>query len=130
MGNESNIDSPQIWVEIQFTGWLLDGGIPLMVAYLGAVLITAGFNLRVALSNRPGRIPYWAMLLFALNIASIAIMFNYPLFIGQTGLEFWFLNAGFFVAVVTSDRKARARRLAVSQLRARAIPEKRLAGAT
>ena len=35
-GDRYNAESPQIWAEIQWTGWLLDGGIPLMIAAAAA----------------------------------------------------------------------------------------------
>jgi hypothetical protein len=31
-GDKSNPLTQQIWVEIQWTGWLLDGGVPLIIA--------------------------------------------------------------------------------------------------
>jgi len=107
-GDERNTDSPMIWVEIQFTGWLLDGGIPLILLYSTAVLMTVWMSYRIALSRRTGELPLWAALLFALNIASVAVTFNYPLFIGQGGMEFWFLNCALYMAAVTADRKSRS----------------------
>jgi hypothetical protein len=111
-GDETNIDSPMIWAEIQVTGWLLDGGVPLVLLYSTAVLLTCRVSWRIALSRRPGRLPLWAALQFALNIASVAVTFNYPLFIGQGGMEFWFLNGCLFMATVSADQQARRRQQA------------------
>jgi hypothetical protein len=44
-------------------------------------------------------------LIFAYNIGAIAITFNYPLFIGQGGMEFWLLNSSLFVAGYHSWRE-------------------------
>src|SRR5437763_562018 len=38
-GVDSAAESSSLWVEIQWTGWLLDGGVPLMIAYSGAVAV-------------------------------------------------------------------------------------------
>ena len=35
---------------------------------------------------------------FAYDVGALAMTFNYPLFIGQSGLEFWILNACLFAA--------------------------------
>lgn len=106
-GDPSNADSPPIWVEIQLTAWTLDGGIPLIVLYGGAIFVAVLACYRLAVGRRTGPIPIWASLVFALNVASIAVTFNYPLFIGQGGMEFWFLNAAVFMCAVSADRHAR-----------------------
>jgi hypothetical protein len=100
-----------IWVEIQWTAWLLDGGIPLMILYPVAVVIACWVSLRVALSRLSGNLPLWGALLFALNMATIAVTFNYPIFMAQGGMEFWFLNGCLFAAAIevhTQERRIRA----------------------
>jgi hypothetical protein len=37
-------------------------------------------------------------MVFAYDVAALAMTFNYPLFIGQSGLEFWIINACLFAA--------------------------------
>ncbi|HTL89123.1 MAG TPA: hypothetical protein VL134_06965, partial [Leptolyngbya sp.] len=37
-GDHSNPITAPLWAEIQWTGWVLDGGIPLVLAYLGALV--------------------------------------------------------------------------------------------
>jgi hypothetical protein len=108
-GDERNPDSPLIWVEIQWTGWLLDGGIPLMVAYSGAVLAACRVSLGVALSRRREDLPLFGAVVLALNAAAVAVTFNYPIFIGQGGLEFWFLNSFLYVTYTYARPLARPR---------------------
>jgi hypothetical protein len=108
-GDEGNTNSPGIWVEIQWTAWLLDGGILLMILYPLAVLIACRASLRVALGRLPGSMPLWGALLFALNMATIAVTFNYPVFIGQGGMEFWFLNGCLFTTAVSVQAQERRR---------------------
>ncbi len=38
--NPDKVESAPIYVEIQLTGWLLDGGVPMWVLYGGAVLVS------------------------------------------------------------------------------------------
>ena len=38
-GDESNGDSPMIWSEVQFSSWVLDGGIVLLTTYLIAIVV-------------------------------------------------------------------------------------------
>ena len=33
-GDENNVDSPAIWSEVQFSSWILDGGIVLLVVFI------------------------------------------------------------------------------------------------
>jgi hypothetical protein len=108
-GNPQNADSPAIWVEIQWTGWLLDGGLPLMVVYAVAVAVACWVSLRVALSRLPGDLPLWGGVVFGLNVGTVAVTFNYPIFMSQGGMEFWMLNTALFSAAVASLRQARLR---------------------
>jgi len=92
---------PERWVEIQWTGWLLDGGVPLMLAY-GLVILAA---LWVAFLVAMGRLGgahenLWVlgMIVFGYNVGGLALTFNFPFFASQSGLEFWVMNALLFAA--------------------------------
>jgi hypothetical protein len=65
------------------------------------------------------------MLIVAYDMAVLAVTFNYPIFIGSGGMEFWFLNALLFAAAqspATSGTAAEQRQLP----RARARPRRPL----
>jgi len=56
-----------------------------------------GFAWKVALSRvgaraGGGEIGAWAALLFAYDVAALAMTFGSPIFMSQAGLEFWLLN--------------------------------------
>jgi hypothetical protein len=89
-----------IWVEIQWTGWLLDGGVPLILAYLAALLIACRTAYRIAIRAPAQSLAMWGALIFAYDVGALALTFNYPLFIGQSGMEFWLLNATLFAAAL------------------------------
>lgn len=97
-GDNSDPERSSIWVEIQLTGWLVDGGVPLILAYGVAVLLACWTTWKIA-SRRASiqsDLPIWGALLFAYNIGMVVITFNQPLFFGQPGMEFWLLNAMLF----------------------------------
>lgn len=97
-GDKSNSLTQPIWVEIQWTGWLLDGGVPLIIAYVIALAQACFTAWKIAISRNLGDFSMWGGLIFAYNIGAFAITFNYPLFISQGGMEFWLLNSALFVA--------------------------------
>lgn len=89
--------SESIWVEIQWTGWLLDGGIPLILAYVAAICVTTYAAFRLA-TRRDGELNSWATLIVAYNVGAMALCFSYAVFIGTSGVEFWLLNAALLQA--------------------------------
>jgi branched-subunit amino acid transport protein AzlD len=97
-GNNDNPFTEQIWVEIQWTGWLLDGGIPLVATYSAALVLASYLALKIACQRRSDGLSFWSAIIFSYNIGMLMITFNYPLFMSQTGMEFWLLNTGLFMA--------------------------------
>jgi hypothetical protein len=99
--------SRPIWAEIQWTSWLLDGGVPLTVAYTLAMVIALAVAVRIArrgsLENRD--LLAWAGTLVGYSVGTIALTFSTAPFAGTAGLDFWLLNATLFAA---SRQKAAA----------------------
>lgn len=87
-----------LWAEIQWTGWLFDGGVPLVLAYTLAICLAAWVALNIALDRRTPRLGLLASLVCAYDVGTIAVTFNNPVFMGTTGLEFWLLNAALYGA--------------------------------
>jgi len=96
-GDKSSASLPSLWAEIQPTACLYDGGAPLLLAYYAAMMACILQTLRVAL-YKSGVIADFATIVFALNIATLANIFSYAPFIGQSGLTFRLVNACFFAA--------------------------------
>lgn len=98
-----------LWVEIQWTAWLFDGGLPLIFLYAAAILLVSIACLKV-LFGRVGRsdplLISWAAVIVAYDVGALAICFNYPLFGGSGGVEFWLLNMALLTAAQTTDREA------------------------
>lgn len=87
-----------LWVEIQWTGWLLDGGVPLVLAYTLAILTVTYLAFRLAIRKEDGVLNSWAALVVAYNVGALALCFSYVLFIGTAGVEFWLINAALLQA--------------------------------
>jgi hypothetical protein len=110
-----------IWSEIQLTSWILDGGIPLVLMYYTALLITCWTALRIALRSQKGSIELWASLILAYDVGALVTTFGFPLFLSSSGMEFWLLNALLFGA----DYRMQQAQLAQQQLHksaAQAVP--------
>ncbi|MBL9085047.1 MAG: hypothetical protein JNK76_24800 [Planctomycetales bacterium] len=100
-GDPTQPHSSALWSEIQFTGWLYDGGIPLVFFGYGAVITACYVTFKISLNEQYDRyLRDCAGIVTALNAGWLVVTFNYPLFIGQGGMIFWLLNAAVFAASV------------------------------
>ena len=106
-GDETNTYSEPIWVEIQWTAWVLDGGVPLVLVYAAAILVAGAAVLRAARHTPDLWLAGWAALGGAYTVAVFGLTFSYAPFIVQTGMEFWLLNSLFVTAARTVARRRR-----------------------
>jgi hypothetical protein len=95
--------SRALWAEIQWTGWLYDGGLLLIVLYPVAVVATLWQALRIARRHARGEIGIWAALVAAYDVGTIALLFSYPVFMSTGGLEFWLLNTALMRAAAAEE---------------------------
>jgi hypothetical protein len=95
-GDPTNFNSPKLFAEIQPTAWVLDGGLPLLLA--GYVAAAGAFVLavRLALRTRSQAVADMAMVVAAFGLGVLALTFGYAVFVSQTGMMFWVLNAALF----------------------------------
>ncbi len=98
----------QIWSEIIWTGWVFDGGIPLLLLYGSAFFLAIWVSWRLAATRRD-RIGLWAGVVCAYNAAALAGSFCFPLFVVQQGMEFWLINACLFSASLHNAQVAPSR---------------------
>lgn len=97
-GDETDPERAAIYVEIQWTGWLLDGGVPLIFAYVITLIVGIYSVFKIAANRALGELSIWGAVVLAYSAGAMALLFNYPLFIGQAGMEFWLINATLFAA--------------------------------
>jgi hypothetical protein len=84
-----------LYAEIQWTAWLLDGGVLLILLYVTAILLASWGCLKISRqeqSAEAGSLRMWAAMILAYNVGALALCFNYPFFEGTGGVEFWLLN--------------------------------------
>ena len=104
-GGDSTQSQP-IWVEIQMTGWLLDGGVLMWLFYGGAIIVSLLYLYRTSISVVDSRVSYLGCIVLCLNCFVVGLSFAGPVFNTQLGIQFWLLTAAVYgasKAVVTSD---------------------------
>jgi hypothetical protein len=90
---DADLDTEPLWAEIQASGWLYDGGVPLLLAYVGLLVATLLRVYKIARCSKIASVGDWATLVLAYDIGALALTFSYPLFVSQAGFEFWLFNS-------------------------------------
>ncbi len=121
-GDPDQPGSPTLWAEIQPTGWLYDGGVPMWLLYGSGLFASMLFLFRVARSSRYGAIvPYAATVVFCVNCNIIGASFFGPAFNTSLGMEYWLLVAVVFGAARKSWRGPSAAQIRAGFLLPRAV---------
>lgn len=89
--NPDKVESAPIYVEIQLTGWLLDGGVPMWVLYGGAVLMSLLAAYRLSVRKRQPELASLALIVFCVQVLVAGFGWAGPVFNTQLGILFWFL---------------------------------------
>ncbi len=95
-GDQGNTKNPGLWAEIQWTAWLFDGGIALLLLYTLAIVLAFRIAYKIALNERSVELATLAAVIFAYDVGVLAATFDSCIFIGGGGLDFWILNAMLF----------------------------------
>ena len=80
-----------IWAEIQIAGWMIDGGVLMIVLYSGAIVVTALSEYRVAVMTRFPRLAQCAAVVLTANLGTAVLIFSFTPFVTQVGIQYWFL---------------------------------------
>ena len=97
-GDASMWQAPPIHVEIQMTGWLLDGGVLMWAFYGGALLSALRFSYLLAIRGVTDSFQYFATIVISIQLTIIGLCFTGPVFNTQLGIEFWIVTAALFGA--------------------------------
>ncbi len=89
-GNPNEFQSAPIYVEIQLTGWLLDGGVPMWLLYGGAILLSMLALLRMT-SSSDLLLSEVAMIVISVQVFIVGMSMAGPAFNTQLGILFWTL---------------------------------------
>jgi hypothetical protein len=94
-----------IWVEVQWTAWVIDGGFPLLIGYVGAIAAAVLNSIRIARTSPDRDLRFWGAVICALSVNVLVGTFGYCPFISPIGLQFWALVA----ALHAADQRASVR---------------------
>ena len=97
-GDPTNLAAQPIYVEIQPTGWLLDGGVPLWLCYGGAILAAFATAWRLATQRFSPAMADIASLVLPVLLAIVGMGLAGPIFNTQVGILFWFLVGSLYGA--------------------------------
>jgi hypothetical protein len=103
----ANLDAPSMWAEIQFSGWMIDGGLVLVFAYTMALVMTARREWRVATEAVDDRVRASGAVVFAANLGVAALAFSFTPFVSQVGMQYWFLAGALHGVVLHSGERLR-----------------------
>jgi hypothetical protein len=103
-------------VEVQLTGWILDGGLPMAIAYYLAIFLCIKYSFEMSF-HRNRTIADLSMLVLTLNVAVFANTFSYVPFIGQTGMFFWLMNGCLMALTLTDHQISKIKRQRMNQQR-------------
>ncbi len=98
-GDAAFWQAPPIHVEIQPTGWLLDGGVPLLLVYTAAIAAALRYTYRLAVEMAAGSLQDLATILLCVQAAIAALCLSGPVFNTQLGIQFWAMTGALFGAV-------------------------------
>jgi hypothetical protein len=87
----STVTSPSIWAEIQFTGWMIDGGIIMVAIYVGALLAVTYSQWRIAMKTQHPRLAVCAAVVLAAGLGPAIMIISFTPFVAQVGVQYWFL---------------------------------------
>ena len=89
-GNFTRLSRP-LWAEIQFTGWMIDGGVLMIALYCGALIVTALTQWKVAMMRSHPRLNTCAAAVLSANLGTAVLIFSFTPFVTQIGIQYWFL---------------------------------------
>ena len=90
-GRSGNAEATPLWAEIQVAGWAIDGGLPLLILSIGALVVTLAGVARIAFRHSDAKVRACAGVVLAANLGTAALIFSFTPFVTQIGLQFWFL---------------------------------------
>jgi hypothetical protein len=99
-GDPTLWQAPPIHVEVQLTGWLLDGGLPLWLLYGGALFAAVRYSYRIALRAVTDVLQDAATIILCLQLTIICLCMTGPVFNTQLGILFWAATGALFGAVI------------------------------
>jgi hypothetical protein len=92
----NDLQRQPFYVEIQLTGWVFDGGVPLLLGYLAAIAAALWYSFRVATRHPDPQVALMAKCILAVQIALSATILSGPTFNNLLGSQFWLLGGALY----------------------------------
>jgi hypothetical protein len=102
-GDPTMWQAPAIHVEVQVTGWLLDGGIPLVLLYAGALFVALRYTYAHAVVSVDRTWQDSGVIVLCMQLILIALCLTGPVFNTQMGIMFWAVTGALFGATLRRD---------------------------
>jgi hypothetical protein len=104
-GNPANLDSTELFAEVQPNAWMLDGGFFLVGLYGLALVVTLAHQWKLVRLVRNPEDQTWVAAIVAANMGTIAMIFSFVPFGTQMGIQFWFLEGALHGAMMHRLRR-------------------------
>ena len=95
--------APPIHVEIQLTGWLLDGGFLMWICYGGALAAAVRLAYASAVGRAGDALRHLSGIVLAFQLAIIAFCLAGPVFNTQLGVMFWTVTGALYGTIRASS---------------------------
>jgi len=104
-GNAANLDSSEVWAEVQPNAWILDGGVFLLLLYSLALVMSAFYEMTLIRTLAQREDQLWAAAVAAANVGTLALVFTFVPFGTNIGMQYWFLEGVLHGAMANRPRK-------------------------
>jgi hypothetical protein len=104
-GNPANLDSTELFAEVQPNAWMLDGGYFLVGLYGLALIVTIAHQWKLVRLVQDPENQAWVAAIVAANMGTIAMIFSFVPFGTQMGIQFWFLEGALHGAMMHRLRR-------------------------
>jgi hypothetical protein len=102
-GDPTNRAAPSLWAEIQIPAWILDGGLILLIGYMGALVVTTLYEFKLFRAFPSPTEQRICAVIFAMNLGILAFCFSFTPFATQIGQQYWFLAGSVHGLAVRAD---------------------------
>ncbi|MEQ1907194.1 MAG: hypothetical protein ABMA15_00125 [Vicinamibacterales bacterium] len=101
-GSRTEYGAAPLYVEIQITGWLLDGGVPMWLLYGGATLLSVWTAFSLTKARNPVFVEV-AIISLSVQAYILVLSMGSPMFNTQMGTLFWTLAGALYGASKAAD---------------------------
>lgn len=106
-GDKTNWVNPMLWAEITVSGWVYDGGLPLLIVGYGAMLIGFVSAVRIAILTSSDSLSNFASIVAAVSLGCFAATISSHVFVTQQGMIYLMLLSVLLVVNRSEELKPR-----------------------